>query len=525
MTNQAAYFWRALTALFVLFFVLGVISRGDCQHPQPPANTVLLDFYGSQCPPCRAMRPVIEQLKQAGYPVRSINVNEEPIMAQKYGITNIPCFIMVSDGRVVSRTVGMTSANNLASICQQGINDAYASQYKAASARVNAGANNSANNSVNNNNFSGTRFASSVPVETIPASSRKKLESERPASIAPSANLLSPERLLASTVRIRVKTSVCDHGAGTIIDSRNDRALILTCGHLFREYAKENGGKIEVDMFGKYPLQNVPAKYICHDEESDLGLICISISNPVTIIPVAPLNYQALRGSACASAGCDNGRAPTVQQSQIVAINKCLGPANLYASGASVQGRSGGGLFSKDGYLIGVTLANIPGENQSLYSSYPAIHQLLNQHRLAAVITFPKNDSIKLAKNDAVYMPKTMPKPQTPVQLTTATTDRVQGVITNTSTSFTTPALEPELNVVSNSTERSVTPTTNNDVYANNVGANNAPVNNGVNNNGVNNNDINNNDEGLIPVVPQRTQAKPFKVRPDFPAWPPRFPD
>ena len=119
MTNQIAYFWRALTALFVLFFLLEFVSESRCEQALPPANTVLLDFYGSQCPPCRAMRPVIEQLKQAGYPVRSINVNEEPIMAQKYGITNIPCFIMISDGRVVSRTVGMTSANNLASICQR----------------------------------------------------------------------------------------------------------------------------------------------------------------------------------------------------------------------------------------------------------------------------------------------------------------------------------------------------------------------------------------------------------------------
>ena len=410
MTNQKVFFGQLLTALTVLTVIFGLASESRSEQAVPPANTVLLDFYGTYCPPCRAMRPVIEQLKKAGYPVRSINVNEEPATAQKFGVTNIPCFMMVSDGRVVARRVGITAANELASICQKGINDAYASQRKRAVAQSNAP-------KINNQ-----RTPSNVQI--IPVSKNKTENERSPLIESNSSNLLAPERLLASTVRIRVKTSVCDHGTGTIIDSRNKRALILTCGHLFREYAKEHGGRIEVDLFGESPLQNVEAKYICHDEESDLGLICIEIDHPVAVIPVAPLNYQALRGSAVASAGCDNGRLPTVQPSQIVAINKCLGPANMYASGASVQGRSGGGLFSKDGYLIGVTLANVPGENQALYSSYPAIHELLNKQRLAAVISSPRNDSVKLAKNDMIYMPKTMPKPEMNLQLTTERTDR-----------------------------------------------------------------------------------------------------
>ena len=410
MTNQKVFFGQLLTALTVLTVIFGLASESRSEQAVPPANTVLLDFYGTYCPPCRAMRPVIEQLKKAGYPVRSINVNEDPATAQKFGVTNIPCFMMVSDGRVVARRVGITAANELASICQKGINDAYASQRKRAIAQSNAP-------KINNQ-----RTPSNVQI--IPVSKNKTENERSPLIESNSSNLLAPERLLASTVRIRVKTSVCDHGTGTIIDSRNKRALILTCGHLFREYAKEHGGRIEVDLFGESPLQNVEAKYICHDEESDLGLICIEIDHPVAVIPVAPLNYQALRGSAVASAGCDNGRLPTVQPSQIVAINKCLGPANMYASGASVQGRSGGGLFSKDGYLIGVTLANVPGENQALYSSYPAIHELLNKQRLAAVISSPRNDSVKLAKNDMIYMPKTMPKPEMNLQLTTERTDR-----------------------------------------------------------------------------------------------------
>lgn len=492
MTNQKVFFGQLLTALTVLTVIFGLASESRSEQAVPPANTVLLDFYGTYCPPCRAMRPVIEQLKKAGYPVRSINVNEDPATAQKFGVTNIPCFMMVSDGRVVARRVGITAANELASICQKGINDAYASQRKRAIAQSNAP-------KINNQ-----RTPSNVQI--IPVSKNKTENERSPLIESNSSNLLAPERLLASTVRIRVKTSVCDHGTGTIIDSRNKRALILTCGHLFREYAKEHGGRIEVDLFGESPLQNVEAKYICHDEESDLGLICIEIDHPVAVIPVAPLNYQALRGSAVASAGCDNGRLPTVQPSQIVAINKCLGPANMYASGASVQGRSGGGLFSKDGYLIGVTLANVPGENQALYSSYPAIHELLNKQRLAAVISSPRNDSVKLAKNDMIYMPKTMPKPEMNLQLTTERTDRSPEAsdvesfpIANADVS------QQKTNVVEELPVESHQPLNLTQISQSEP----APA------------------EAINILPPPAENNAPvksaFKVRPDIPSWPPRF--
>lgn len=490
MTNQKVFFWRTLTALTVLTVLFGLASESRSEQAVPPANTVLLDFYGTYCPPCRAMRPVIDQLKKAGYPVRSINVNEDPAAAQKFGVTNIPCFIMVSDGRVVYRTVGITAAKELAAICQKGINDAYAMQRKRAVAQSNA-------QMVKNIPGFAKDCAQTIP----PALSKNRIENEVSPLIASSnANLLAPERLLASTVRIRVKTSFCDYGTGTIIDSRNNRALILTCGHLFREYAKENGGKIEVDMFdGESPLQNIEAKYICHDEESDLGLIAIPINRPVAVIPVAPLNYQALRGSAVASAGCDNGRAPTVLPSQIVAINKCLGPANMYASGASVQGRSGGGLFSKDGYLIGVTLANVPGENQALYSSYPAIHELLNKQRLAAVISSPRNDSVQLAQQDDFSMPKTMPKPETKLQLTTdRTTETPQNMSQN----------DPfqQLRAVEE------TPVQSQPSFA--IAQTPAP----------NNNILPPAEDNILPPAESNNTVKTeFKVRPDFPAWPPRF--
>ena len=65
MTNQKVFFERLLTALTVLTVIFGLASESRSEQAVPPSNTVLLDFYGTYCPPCRAMRPVIEQLKKA----------------------------------------------------------------------------------------------------------------------------------------------------------------------------------------------------------------------------------------------------------------------------------------------------------------------------------------------------------------------------------------------------------------------------------------------------------------------------
>ena len=52
--------------------------------------------------------------------------------------------------------------------------------------------------------------------------------------------------------------------------------------------------------------------------------------------------------------GCDKGADASVRSSQITAVNKYRGKPNFCAAGAPVDGRSGGGLFTADGLLIGI---------------------------------------------------------------------------------------------------------------------------------------------------------------------------
>ena len=64
---------------------------------------VLLDFHTEWCSPCRAMRPAISKLIDAGYPIRSVDGDREKDLVRKYKVGAFRTFIVVDeDGRQLS---------------------------------------------------------------------------------------------------------------------------------------------------------------------------------------------------------------------------------------------------------------------------------------------------------------------------------------------------------------------------------------------------------------------------------------
>jgi S1-C subfamily serine protease len=190
--------------------------------------------------------------------------------------------------------------------------------------------------------------------------------------------------LLAATVRLRIEDPTGHSwGTGAIIDARQGEALILTCGHVFREY--KQGGKIEVDLFGPTPARHVPGRLVRYDLKLDVGLVAIAAPGPLVVARVAPAGYQIRPGDAAASAGCNNGDDPTVQRSQVIFVNKCLGWPNVHVAGRPVQGRSGGPLFSREGMVIGVCNADDKELSAGLFASIGGIQAELDEARLDAI--------------------------------------------------------------------------------------------------------------------------------------------
>ena len=80
---------------------------------------VVVDFGAPWCPPCRAMEPVFEELAvrfEGAVNFLKMNIDENPLTAQRYGIKGIPTFLVFDGGREVERVVGAAGKEALARI-------------------------------------------------------------------------------------------------------------------------------------------------------------------------------------------------------------------------------------------------------------------------------------------------------------------------------------------------------------------------------------------------------------------------
>ncbi|HEY1600037.1 MAG TPA: thioredoxin domain-containing protein [Pirellulales bacterium] len=402
--------------------MLSLHSIVACLAVSGVGQTELIDFSASWCGPCRQMQPIVDALAAQGKPVRKVDIDQDKALAARFGVTSIPCFVMLVDGQEVDRVVGGTSRARLEQMLQLASRSRSSQPSGPSAAAGNAAT------------FAGGSFLPPPAMPPAPAMRGQSPDAGisgpgRPSTFAPDAavqgvslpgqlsqqplvtsdptvgqgphrealtaagdaiarNNQAAEKCLASSVRLKVEDADGNSvGSGTIIDARAGEALVLTCGHIFRE--SKGNGNIFIDLFGPGSPKRVPGQLIGYDLKRDVGLVTFRPGVHVIVAKVAPTDYMVKRGDAVISVGCDNGREPSARVSHVASTDKYAPAPNIQVVGQPVEGRSGGGLFTAEGFVIGVCNAADPADNEGLYAGIGAIHGELTRKGLTEMIAAP----------------------------------------------------------------------------------------------------------------------------------------
>lgn len=82
---------------------------------------VLVDFKADWCVPCTILAPVVKKLAEDFediIKVGKVDVDKEPQLAKRYDVSNIPTLMLFENGKMIKKTVGLHSKEELIFIFQ-----------------------------------------------------------------------------------------------------------------------------------------------------------------------------------------------------------------------------------------------------------------------------------------------------------------------------------------------------------------------------------------------------------------------
>ena len=76
---------------------------------------IIIDFYATWCEPCKKYSPIIEEVAKEydNIKVLKVDVDKEPKLAEYFGINAMPTTVVMENGEVKSKTLGVMSKEKL----------------------------------------------------------------------------------------------------------------------------------------------------------------------------------------------------------------------------------------------------------------------------------------------------------------------------------------------------------------------------------------------------------------------------
>ena len=343
----------------------------------------ILEFSATWCGPCKEMKPQVDALKAKNYPIRVLDVDREQDLAHTFRVSSIPAFVIVApDGKVLGRSEGLQDASKIASQFRRIKLDWQTAKAKAEKESL-------VENDIPENN------------DGLQSSQNQPEHYGEPGETEDSAKEAAHPKPWQTVVRIVVHGGgVMGFGSGTVIESTDEHSIILTCAHIFKIDNARNQFKpgefprqVTVDLFdGKLTgpngqtvttsVKNIPARVIDYDFQTDVGLIAIAPGYKLPASPVVPENWKPSPKMMMFTAGCSGGKDATVWNTEVVnPESRMLLNRQPYEAveclHEPIQGRSGGGLYTMDGYVAGVCDMAVVGGKRGLYATPKSIHSLL----------------------------------------------------------------------------------------------------------------------------------------------------
>jgi thiol-disulfide isomerase/thioredoxin len=377
--------------------LLAFLSVAGAPPNDSSSGAVLLNFHAEWCGPCHKARPAVEQLIRDGYPVKRIDIDEEPDLQRRYRVEGVPAFIVVDrDGRELGRISGPQSAKELARF------------YKTSAAKTRPLTDSSSHLASRGDRSSGDEDQSDDQDADGDSGGKRRVAARREDDADRSEPAFSNPKPWETVVRIRVVGDrSTGFGSGTVIHSTPEESLILTCAHIFKLDGRkpappsEFPRRIMIDLFdgklqGTDPakvhfVESVEAKALDYDFTLDVGLIRMRPGRQLPASRVVPDSWNLQSRMRVIAVGCPEGRDATVWHTVVrrpQILNFLSGNPNYEAVECDVapkEGRSGGGLYTTNGYVVGVCNFAEPQGNHGLYATPRSIYSILNRNRLASL--------------------------------------------------------------------------------------------------------------------------------------------